>query len=93
MLRQNESSGPLSAGSPSASFSTARLALAQLHQDDIEQACATSGSVFTVMDGAPIPGRGRQLLGDFQRDPTARVPSAHIAHAGMDRYSSEWSPS
>ncbi|MFJ2627637.1 XRE family transcriptional regulator [Streptomyces sp. NPDC087532] len=72
---------------------TARLALAQLHQDDFEQACATSGSVFTIMDGVSLPGRARQLLGDFQRDLIARAPSAHIAHAWMDRYRSEWSPS
>lgn len=72
---------------------TARLALAQLHQDDIDQAYTTSGSVFTIMDGAPIPGRVRQLLGDFQRDLIARAPSAHIAHAWTDRYRSQWSPS
>lgn len=72
---------------------TARLALAQLHQDDIEQACATSGTVFTIMSGAPLPGRIRQLLGDFQRDLIARTPSAHIAHEWIDRYRTEWSSS
>ncbi|MFI0234816.1 hypothetical protein [Streptomyces sp. NPDC017086] len=72
---------------------TARLALAQLHQDDVEQACATSGQVFTIMAGTPLPGRMRQLLGDFQRDLIARAPSAHIAHDWMDRYRTEWSSS
>lgn len=72
---------------------TARLALAQLHQDDIDQACATSGTVFTIMDGAPLPGRMRQLLGDFQRDLIARAPTARIAHEWSDRYRTEWSPS
>jgi tetratricopeptide (TPR) repeat protein len=72
---------------------TARLALAQLHQDDIEQACATSGAVFAIMAGAPLPGRMRQLLGDFQRDLIARAPSAHIAHEWTDLYRSEWSTS
>ncbi|MFI7020138.1 hypothetical protein [Streptomyces sp. NPDC050164] len=72
---------------------TARLALAQLHQDDVEQACATSGDVFAIMAGAPLPGRMRQLLGDFQRDLIARAPSAHIAHEWTDRYRTEWSTS
>ncbi|WP_432158206.1 XRE family transcriptional regulator [Streptomyces sp. bgisy153] len=72
---------------------TARLALAQLHQDDVEQACATSGQVFTIMAGTPLPGRMRLLLGDFQRDLIARAPSAHIAHEWMDRYRTEWSSS
>ncbi|WP_431776491.1 XRE family transcriptional regulator [Streptomyces cucumeris] len=72
---------------------TARLALAQLHQGDVEQACTTSGEVFTIMDGTPLPGRMRQLLGDFQRDLIAQAPSAHIAHEWMDRYRTEWSSS
>jgi tetratricopeptide (TPR) repeat protein len=72
---------------------TARLALAQLHQDDVEQACATSGTVFEIMAGTPLPGRMRLLLGDFQRDLIARAPSAHIAHEWMDRYRTEWSSS
>lgn len=72
---------------------TARLALAQLHQGDVEQACDTSGAVFTIMEGAPLPGRMRQLLGDFQRDLIAQAPSAHIAHEWTDRYRTEWSRS
>ncbi|MFF8293605.1 XRE family transcriptional regulator [Streptomyces sp. NPDC016309] len=72
---------------------TARLALTQLHQGDIEQACATSGEVFTIMAGAPLPGRIRMLLGDFQRDLIARAPSAHIANEWTDRYRTEWSSS
>ncbi|MFI0901899.1 XRE family transcriptional regulator [Streptomyces sp. NPDC020983] len=72
---------------------TARLALAQLHQNDVEQACATSGTVFVIMAGTPLPGRMRQLLGDFQRDLIARAPSARIAHEWTDRYRTEWSSS
>lgn len=72
---------------------TARLALAQLHQGDVEQACDTSGTVFTIMAGAPLPGRMRQLLGDFQRDLIARAPAVHIAHEWTDRYRTEWSSS
>lgn len=70
---------------------TTRLALAQLHQGDVEQACTTSGEVFTIMDGDPLPGRMRQNLGDFQRDLLTLAPSAHIAHEWMDRYRTEWS--
>jgi tetratricopeptide (TPR) repeat protein len=69
----------------------ARLALAQLHQGDIEQACATSGSVFEIMAGAPLPGRMRLLLGDFQRDLITLAPSAHTAREWTDRYRTEWS--
>ncbi|MEU3984629.1 helix-turn-helix transcriptional regulator [Streptomyces sp. NPDC026672] len=72
-------------------LTTARLALAQLHQDEVEQGCATSGSVFTIMEGDPLPWRLRQLLGDFQRDLIARAPSVRIAHEWADRYRTEWS--
>lgn len=70
----------------------ARLALAQLHQGDIEQACTTSAVVFDVMAGTALPGRLRQLLGDFQRDLLARAPRA-MAHAWTDRYRTQWSGS
>ncbi len=70
---------------------TARLALAQLHQGEVEQACVTSGEVFTIMNGAPLSGRTRQMLGDFQRDLITLAPSARIAHEWMDRYRTEWS--
>ncbi|MEU6621886.1 hypothetical protein ABZ926_14070 [Streptomyces litmocidini] len=73
-------------------YTTARLALAQLHQGDVEQACATSGEVFTIMAGTPLPGRMRLLLGDFQRDLLAQAPAAS-AYAWMDRYRTEWSSS
>ncbi|WP_233289847.1 XRE family transcriptional regulator [Streptomyces microflavus] len=71
---------------------TARLALAQLHQGEIEQACETSGQVFTIMAGTSLPGRMRQLIGDFQRDLIARAPAA-VAHEWMDQYRTEWSGS
>ncbi|MEU8764288.1 XRE family transcriptional regulator [Streptomyces sp. NPDC048659] len=72
-------------------MATARLALAQIHQGDVEQACATSSRVFEIMAGAPLPGRVRQLLGDFQRDLIALAPAA--AHEWMDRHRTEWSRS
>ncbi|MGW4221488.1 XRE family transcriptional regulator [Streptomyces bacillaris] len=70
----------------------ARLALAQLHQGDIEQACSTSGAVFDVMAGTALPGRLRLLLGDFQRDLLARAPRP-MAHEWTDRYRTQWSGS
>ncbi|MGA5582951.1 MULTISPECIES: XRE family transcriptional regulator [Streptomyces] len=73
-------------------YTTACLALSQLHQGDVEQACATSGDVFAIMAGHPLPGRMRRLLGDFQRDLITRAPTARIAHEWTDRYRTEWSP-
>ncbi|MGW2651691.1 hypothetical protein ACWC2T_44200 [Streptomyces sp. NPDC001393] len=69
---------------------TARLALAQLHQGDVEQACATSADVFTIMAGDPLPGRVRHLLGDFHRDLITLAPP-RVAHEWTDRYRTEWS--
>jgi tetratricopeptide (TPR) repeat protein len=69
---------------------TARLALAQLHQGDVEQACVSSADVFEIMAGDPLPGRLRQLLGDFHRDLITLAPP-RIAHEWTDRYRSEWS--
>ncbi|MFJ8792838.1 XRE family transcriptional regulator [Streptomyces sp. NPDC102462] len=69
---------------------TARLALSQLHQGDVEQACDTGAEVFEIMAGDPLPGRMRQLLGDFHRDLITLAPP-RIAHEWADRYRSEWS--
>jgi len=69
---------------------TARLALAQLHQGDVEQAVSTSADVFGIMDGDPLQGRLRQLLGDFQRDLITHAPP-RIANEWTDRYRTEWS--
>ncbi|MFF9040470.1 XRE family transcriptional regulator [Streptomyces sp. NPDC014892] len=70
---------------------TVHLAVAQLRQGDVEQAVTTGGQVFDIMAGAPIPGRMRQALGDFQRDLITLAPSAHLAHEWIDRYRTEWS--
>lgn len=70
-------------------YITARLALAQLHQGEAEQACATTAE-FQIMTGDPLPGRMRQLLGDFQRDLLTHAPR-QVAHEWADRYRSEWS--
>ncbi|MFJ2262834.1 twin-arginine translocation signal domain-containing protein [Streptomyces sp. NPDC087844] len=72
-------------------LATARLALAQLHQRDVDQACATASAVFNQMSGHPIPGRMRSLLGDYYRDLISLAPGATIAREWGDRYRSEWS--
>lgn len=71
----------------------AQLALAQLHQRDIDQACATASTVFELMAGHPIPGRMRSLLGDYYRDLITVAPDAGVAREWGDRYRSEWSQS
>nr|WP_206326435.1 helix-turn-helix domain-containing protein [Streptomyces sp. N502] len=72
-------------------LATTQLALAQVHQREVEQACATAASVFELMSGNPIPGRLRSLLGDFYRDLITLVPDAAVAQEWGDRYRSEWS--
>ena len=68
-----------------------RLALAQLHQGDADQACDTTGDVFELMAGDPFPGRLRTMLGDFHRDLLTLAPSATMAKEWGDRYRTEWS--
>ncbi|MFI2431915.1 helix-turn-helix domain-containing protein [Streptomyces sp. NPDC018693] len=74
-------------------LTTAQLALAQLHQGDIEQATTTAADVFTVMDGAPLPARMRTLIGDFHRDLFTLAPSTTYARDWADRMQTEWSRS
>ncbi|MER6521835.1 XRE family transcriptional regulator [Streptomyces sp. NPDC001553] len=72
-------------------LATSRLALAQLHQGDIGQACATTEDAFRLMEGAPLPGRMRTLLGDFHRDLISAAPSTTEAREWADRHRTEWS--
>jgi len=72
-------------------LATARLALAQLHQQDLELACSTAESVFTLMSGTPIPGRMRSHLGDFYRDLITLAPKATITQEWGERFRVEWS--
>ncbi|MFJ9029159.1 XRE family transcriptional regulator [Streptomyces sp. NPDC102274] len=73
-------------------LATTRLALAQLHQRDIDHACcATASTVFELMSGNPMPGRMRSLLGDYYRDLITLAPDASVAREWGDRYRSEWS--
>jgi transcriptional regulator with XRE-family HTH domain len=70
---------------------TIQLALAQLHQGDIDQATATATEVFTIMDGTPLPGRMRTRIGDFHRDLFRLTPSTAPAQEWADRMRDEWS--
>lgn len=72
-------------------MATAWLALAQLHQRDVEQACATAEKVFELMEGDPLPGRMRSLLGDFHRDLITIAPNSAAAREWGDRHRNEWS--
>ncbi|MER8160095.1 hypothetical protein [Streptomyces sp. NPDC094472] len=72
-------------------LATARLALTQLHQRDIDQACATASMVFELMAGGPLPGRMRSLLGDYYRDLITLAPDAGVAREWGDCYRTEWS--
>ncbi|MFI6546005.1 XRE family transcriptional regulator [Streptomyces prunicolor] len=72
-------------------LATARLALTQVHQRDLDPACTSASEVFELMSGHPIPGRMRSLLGDFYRDLITLAPDASIAREWGDRYRSEWS--
>ncbi|MFI5881683.1 helix-turn-helix domain-containing protein [Streptomyces sp. NPDC051554] len=72
-------------------LATGRLALAQLHQREVERACLTASSAFELMSGNPIPGRMRSLLGDYYRDLITLAPDAPVAREWIDRHRSEWS--
>ncbi|MEU2792183.1 hypothetical protein [Streptomyces sp. NPDC007100] len=72
-------------------LATLQLALTQLHQCDIDQACATAERVFVLMDGCPLPGRMRSYLGDFYRGLISAAPGADTAREWKDRYRSDWS--
>jgi hypothetical protein len=72
-------------------LATAQLALSQLHQRDIEQACATAETVFGLMAGNPLPGRMRSLLGDFHRGLITLAPDTIVAREWGDRCRLEWS--
>ncbi|MEU8502972.1 helix-turn-helix transcriptional regulator [Streptomyces lavendulae] len=73
------------------SMTTVRLAAAQLHQGEVEQACATTGHAFELMAGDPLPGRLRTMLGDFHRTLFTTAPSAQAAREWADQYRTQWS--
>lgn len=72
-------------------LATCQLALAQLRQGEPEQATATATAVFATMNGAPLPGRMRTLIGDFHRELFRLAPSTAYARDWADRMRDEWS--
>lgn len=72
-------------------LATLQLALTQLHQREVDQACVTADRVFALMTGDPLPGRMRSYLGDFLRDLITLAPGSSTAREWEDRYRSEWS--
>ncbi|MFE3267090.1 XRE family transcriptional regulator [Streptomyces sp. NPDC059215] len=72
-------------------LATCQLAFAQLRQGEPEQATVTATTVFTIMAGAPLPGRMRSLIGDFHRDLFRLAPSTTYARDWADRMREEWS--
>ncbi|MEW1912549.1 hypothetical protein AB0442_29630 [Kitasatospora sp. NPDC085895] len=68
---------------------TVRLALAQLHQGDTEQACATATGAYTLVGTDPIPARLRTLLGDFHRSLLTLAPRSAQTRQWTDRVISE----
>ncbi|MFD9871206.1 helix-turn-helix domain-containing protein [Streptomyces niveus] len=72
-------------------LATAQLALAQLDQGEPEQATSTAGNVFAIMNGDPLPGRMRTLIGDFHRSLFVLAPSTSYARDWTDRMRTEWS--
>ncbi|MFM9700142.1 helix-turn-helix domain-containing protein [Streptomyces europaeiscabiei] len=72
-------------------LATCQLAIAQLQQEEPEQATETAASVFTIMDGTPLPGRMRTQIGDFHRNLLHLTPWSTCARDWADRMRDEWS--
>ncbi|MFF2548762.1 XRE family transcriptional regulator [Kitasatospora sp. NPDC058063] len=64
---------------------TARMALAQLYQNEVEPACVTAVQAHTLMAGDPLPGRLRSLLGDFHRGLIKVAPDSRETLEWRDR--------
>ncbi|MER7768416.1 hypothetical protein [Kitasatospora sp. NPDC096140] len=64
---------------------TARLALAQLGQGELEQATATVAGVYDLMGTDPLPPRLRTLLGDFHRGLITLATTSAVTREWTDR--------
>lgn len=67
-------------------MATTQLALAQLRQGDIGQACATADTVFGLLPAQALPGRLRSRLDHFQRALTTSAPGSKTSRQWSDRY-------
>jgi tetratricopeptide (TPR) repeat protein len=72
-------------------LATARLAMAQLEQGDVDQACTSAHGVVELMAGEPLPGRMRTVLGDFYRLLLTTAPGAPTTVEWTERARAEWS--
>ncbi|MFJ7422746.1 XRE family transcriptional regulator [Streptomyces uncialis] len=70
---------------------TARLAIAQLRQGDVEQSYATATGVFNILSGTPLPARLRTDLGEYHRALLQRAPTSVQARDWQDRMHEKWS--
>ncbi|MFD9222239.1 helix-turn-helix domain-containing protein [Streptomyces sp. NPDC060064] len=71
-------------------LSTVRLALAQLHQGDLDLACTTATDVFDIMEGTEIPGRIRTELGTFHRAVLDQAPRSQQEAAWAGQLRENW---
>lgn len=69
---------------------TARLAISLVRQGGIEQGCARAEDVFRLMDGHPLPGRLRSLIGDFHRDLLTKARDSRAVDEWADRFRTDW---
>jgi tetratricopeptide (TPR) repeat protein len=67
-------------------FYSAHLALAQLRQGDVEQACTTAIHVLPANNGDTLTGRNDQLLGAFTRELTAKASNSHFTMQWKEQY-------
>ncbi|BDH10525.1 hypothetical protein HOK021_17040 [Streptomyces hygroscopicus] len=72
-------------------LATAHMAMAQLHQGELDLACSTAASVFDIMRGIEMPGRMRTDLGDFHRHLLDRAPNSVQAREWNERLRAKWS--
>lgn len=72
-------------------LATARLALAQLDQREVDQACHSAHRVLDLMGTDPLPGRTRTVLGDFHRLLLTTAPQAPATIEWTERARREWS--
>ncbi|MER5462375.1 hypothetical protein ABT010_17130 [Streptomyces sp. NPDC002668] len=69
-------------------YYSAHLALAQLRQDDVEQACLTAASVLPASSGDSLTGRTGRLLDTFTRELSTTAPRARFTIEWTDQYAS-----
>ncbi|MEV7512047.1 hypothetical protein AB0O57_29235 [Streptomyces sp. NPDC091201] len=67
-------------------YYSATLALAQLHQGEVERACATALTALPDQAGGSLSGRTSTLLHTFHRELRAAAPDTSSTSEWMNRY-------